>query len=211
MTKEATHSGERFLITPSLLNSWLWIWESAKGAKESERDIMSLEDKKTDAMAKAKEDFLRTLNRVPSEPNEYMLAGIQFERDCYEGKTPISPIIEGGQFQTVGKRNARVDGIDYLMYGRLDVLKGGIIYDIKRVWKYSPPKYAWSSQHGFYLDLFPRAKEFQYLIYDGDRLHIEAYYPDEVKPTATIISQFSRWLGENGLLDTYKEKWKSRH
>ena len=52
-----------------------------------------IEDKKTEAQEKAKQDFLKTLNRIPSEPNEYMLAGIEFEKQCYEGNTCISPII----------------------------------------------------------------------------------------------------------------------
>lgn len=202
-------SNETYLITPSLLNAWAYIWESANSVKESENDIMSIEDKKTEAQEKAKQDFLKTLNRIPSEPNEYMLAGIEFEKQCYEGNTCISPIIKGGCYQIVGKKNVTIDGMNFLMYGRLDVLKGGTIYDIKRIRKYNLGKYKWSYQHGFYLDLFPRAYKFEYLAYDGNKLHHEVYYREECQSTIEAIKNFINWLKKNDLLNLYKEKWKS--
>lgn len=212
MSKPITSlNNDVYLVTPSLLNSWLWIWECANGVKEAESDEISIEDKKTEAQEKAYEDFLKTLRREPFEPNEYMLAGIQFEEDCYSGKTCISPIIEGGAYQIVGKKNVQVNGMNFLMYGRLDVLKGGTIYDIKRVFKYSLPKYKWSSQHGFYLDLFTRANDFKYLCYDGNKLHIEQYFRDQYIPTTEVISQFINWLENKNLLDVYKDNWKSKY
>ena len=158
-------SNDTYLITPSLINSWLWIYECVNLVKEEDTDTVSLEDKQQDAQEKAFNDFLRVLRREPSEPNKFMLEGIRFEEECYKGNTCISPIIKGGAYQIVGKKHIVVDDVKFLMYGRLDVLKGGIIYDIKRVWKYSPQKYKWSSQHGFYLDLFGRAYKFEYLVF----------------------------------------------
>lgn len=212
MPKQRTASSDGlYLITPSLLNSWLYIWECGRNVKESENDTICIEDKIFEAQEKAKQDFINTLNRIPSPPNEYMLAGIEFEEQCYKGKTCISPIIKGGSYQIVGKKEVRVENMRFLMYGRLDVLKGGTIYDIKRIWKYTLPKYRWSSQHGFYLDLFSRANKFEYLAYDGNRLHREVYYRNEYKPTVEVIKEFIEWLKENNLLDVYKEKWKSKY
>lgn len=213
MTNQETNllNNELYLITPSLLNSWLWIWESANNVKEAEADLISLEDKQSEAQEKAYDDFIKTLKREPFEPNEYMLAGIEFEKQCYEGKTCVSPIIEGGAYQIVGKKKVIVKGINFLMYGRLDVLKGGTIFDIKRVWKYTLPKYKWSSQHGFYLDLFERANDFKYLVYDGTKLHIEQYFRGQYIPTIEVIAQFIDWLSERNLLGTYKEYWKSKY
>lgn len=200
----------RYLITPSLLNSWGYIWEAPKGVKEAESDLICLEDKKDIAVAKAKEDFLRVLERLPSEPNKYMQAGIDFEKECYEGKTCVSPIIEGGAFQIVGKKEITIDNVDYLMYGRLDVLKGGVIYDIKRCVRYAPQKYISSYQHGFYMDLFPEAYKFVYLAFDGNALHQETYYREQCRDTEQAIKAFHSWLVENDLIDLYEEKWKSR-
>lgn len=185
-----TSNPTRLLITPSLLNSWLWLWQS--------------EDES------AKGDFLNSLNRVKTPPNKYMLEGIKYEEECYRGKTEVSPIIEGGAFQIVGMKKQTIAGRPYLLYGRLDVLKAGTIYDIKRVWKYTLPKYNWSSQHGFYMDLFPSAERFEYLCWDGYRLHREAYLRGDYVPTEARVAQFARWLEDNGLFETYASKWKAK-
>lgn len=209
MTKGKTcSSSERYLITPSLLNSWGWIFNCVDGITSNENDKISLEDKIHDAQLKAKEDFIRALKREPSEPNEYMLAGIQFEKDTYDGKTCFSKIVEGGCFQIVGKKNVTIGGMNFLMYGKLDVLKGGTIYDIKRVWKYTRPKYSKSFQHGFYLELFERANKFEYLIYDGNNPHYEQYYPSECEKMEVVIKLFIDWLEAEGLLEIYKKYWK---
>lgn len=198
----------RLLITPSLLNSWLYIWNCVDNVHETEKDTICLEDKKMDAQVKAKEDFINTLKRLPSEPNKYMQMGIDFEDECCQGRQPeISPIIEGGSYQIVGKKNVTIGGYNFLLYGRLDVLKGGVIYDIKRVMKYTPQKYLKSCQHGFYFKLFDRAYEFTYLIYDGNKLHTETYYRDEVESIDKLILDFIDWLKENNLFELYKEKW----
>lgn len=151
-TKSALND-DCYLITPSLLNSWGYIWNCEETVREAESDEVSFEDKVSIAQEKAYQEFLKTLNREPVEQNQYMLDGIQYEQDCYDGKTEASPIIENGQFQIVGKKNVQIDGLNFLMYGRLDVLKGGVIYDIKKVVRYNLGKYKKSYQHAFYLSL----------------------------------------------------------
>lgn len=213
MTKKKNDlSNKTYLITPSLLNSWgYYMWECEKNVREFESDEKCLEDKIEEARAKAKEDFLNALNRIKTEPNEYMLRGIEFEEECYKGNTPISPIIKDGLFQVVGMKKVVVEDMEFLMYGRLDVLKGGVIYDIKRVSSYHPQKYIGSFQHGFYMDLFPRAKKFKYLPFDDkEKLHEEVYYRGQYPQTTQVIAWFIKWLKENNLLELYKEKWVSK-
>lgn len=193
MKNQAIVSNERYLITPSLLNSWAYIWNCDESASE-----------------KALQDFLKTLNREPIEDNIYMKQGREFEDECYKGNTIISPIIEGGAYQIVGKKEKTIDGMNFLLYGRLDVLKCGIIYDIKRVIRYALQKYFKSYQHGFYFELFDKAYEFDYLIYDGVNLHTEIYYRDQCESIEKAIKLFITWLANNNLLDTYKEKWKCK-
>lgn len=211
MTKKAIASNRRYLITPSLLNSWAYIWNCVDNIQEKESDEICLEDKKAEAQEKALQDFLKTLNREPIEPNFFMKQGIEFEDECYQGKTCVSPIIKGGAYQIVGTKNVNIDGINFLLYGRLDVLKGGIIYDIKRVMKYTPQKYFKSYQHGFYFELFDDAYEFQYLVYDGKELHIETYYRDQCVDLKQVIREFMKWLSDNGLLKLYFDKWVSKY
>lgn len=206
MTKPQTP----LLVTPSLLNSWLYIWLSRANVKESANDAICLEDKQDLAMQKAYDEFLVTLRREQTPPNENMLRGIKYEDDCYKGLTDASPIIKGGAFQIVGKKNVVVDSVPFLMYGRLDVLKNGIIYDIKRVTRYATQKYLHSTQHGFYMDLFPNASQFTYLAFDGNKLHQETYYRGQCKPTEAILSDFIQWLRENNLWDVYASLWASK-
>lgn len=197
------------LVTPSLLNSWGYIFLAPLNVREAESDAICIEDKAELLRAKATEDFIKTLNRVPSEPNEAMQKGIDFERDCYLGKTPISPIIEGGAFQIVGKKEVEINGEKVLLYGRLDVLKNGTIYDIKRVRQYKTQKYLRSYQHGFYLDLFQEAQDFTYLVYDDkERLHKETYYRGQYEPTESIVKEFFAWLKQYDLWETYVRFWK---
>lgn len=201
-------NNELYLITPSLLNAWGWIWECEKNVKTAESDTVCFEDKVSIAKEKAFDDFIKALYREKTEQNTYMLEGIRFEDETYKGNTCFSETVKNGAFQIVGKKEVKVDGMNFLMYGRLDVLKGGTIFDIKRVWKYSLPKYNNSYQHGFYLDLFGNAKKFTYLIWDGYKPHKETYFRDETKRTTEVIHLFIKWLKENGLLGVYKEKWK---
>lgn len=209
--QQINSSNEEYLITPSLLNSWGYIWECEKYVREAQSDEISLEDKIALAKENATKEFINTLLRIKSEPNESMLKGIEFEEECYKGNTCISPIIKDGCFQIVGMKRVKVNDINFLMYGKLDVLKGGVVYDIKRVRQYACQKYFSSYQHGFYLDLFERAYKFQYLAFDDkEKLHIENYYRDEYEPTINVISRFMNWLNENGLMNIYKEYWKSK-
>ncbi len=202
---------ERLLITPTLLNSWQRIWDAPLSVREREADTVCIEDRRGEAAEKAKQEFLATLRREPIPDNEFMAEGRRFEQACYDGETEFSPIIEGGQFQAVGSRETLIAGQPYLLYGRLDVLKGGVIYDIKRVVRYSPGKYRTSHQHGIYLALFPEAKRFEYLIWDGAKAHVEAYLPCECRDEMAAIADFARWLKANGLWETYEANWKCKH
>ena len=96
------------------------------------------------------------------------------------------------------------------MIGLITVLKGGVIYDIKRVTKYAPQKYLKSYQHPAYFELFPIAKQFTYLVYDDtEKLHTETYYKDECVNIEGVIADFIRWLKENDLFDVFVSKWKA--
>jgi len=183
-------------ITASLLNSWGYIFK----ANEEYAD-------------KAYEDFVKTLNRIKIEPTFYMKRGIFFEKKCVEGKVPeISNVIEGGAFQAYFEKDLEVDDYDIRILGYLDVLKEGIIYDIKRVSKYERPKYLDSFQHHVYMELVPEAKEFNYLVASGSKdenvdIFTETYRRDEAQDVRIIIKQFFNWLQENNLFDLYLQNF----
>lgn len=208
MTKQQTSS---YLITPSLLNAWAFIEQSVEYVRESENDTISYEDKCEDAKKRAYADFLNVLHRIPTPTNEAMQRGIEFEDETYKGNTCFSEIVKGGAWQIVGTAYEKIDGIDFVLYGRLDVLKGGTIYDIKRVNQWKLGKYKQSHQHAFYMHLFKDCSEFKYLIYDGVKGRVERYDRSECEDILNVISDFITFLKNNDLLDIYKEKWRSKY
>lgn len=213
MTKQPTTllNNDIYLITPSLLNSWAFIEQSVEYVRESENDTISYEDKCDDMRKKAYDDFLKVLNRETIEQNEAMKLGNEFEEETYKGNTCFSEIVKGGAFQIVGKKHETIAGLDFILYGRLDVLKGGKIYDIKRVSSWKLGKYKKSYQHSFYLHLFQECNEFEYLIFDGNKGHIEHYYREECADIKDVINDFINFLNNNDLLDIYKKKWRSKY
>ena len=170
-----------YLITPTLLNSWQYLYKAFEGYEEE-----------------AYSDFLRTLNREPSTQNEAMQAGIDFENQINElvrgNHTPnlptpyyeIADIVMYGQEQVALSGKKRINGIDFLLYGRLDYLKAGVIFDVKYMFskksKYEMGKYTDSAQHPLYFEVCPEAYEFEYLTSDGKELYRERYLRQDIEP-----------------------------
>lgn len=200
----------RYLMTQSLLSSWAYTFDCFEGCEE-------------DAQA----DFLRTLRREPGEQTEAMLNGISFETGVYlaaanlpdkpnekwiNGTKTVADIIRGAQVQVKVSREIVVDGMSFLLYGILDALKAGVIYDVKFLNKSMNSadlygKYLNSAQHPAYFYLVPNATEFQYLVSDGEDVYIERYQRDQTRGIDEIIHDFIDSITKQGLLDLYKEKW----
>ena len=183
-----------YLVTTTLLNSWGYLWKVGEDYEQS-----------------AWADFLDLLNKVKKPPNEAMQRGLQFEADCMAGMVPgISELIKGGAFQYSASKEIKVGSESVLLYGKIDVLKAGIIYDIKSTSKYELQKYHDSVQHHIYLTLVPNAIKFVYLINDGEHTYQETYRREEVRPIEPTIDQLYRWLKERNLWTIYADKWQSR-
>lgn len=105
------------------------------------------------------------------------------------------------------KKEVDVNGMAFLLYGRLDCLKAGEIIDIKFTKNYDPGKYFASTQHPMYLELVPEAKSFTYLASNGSSVWPETYRRDEAVSIYPYISDFVDWLTAVDLLSLYKEKW----
>lgn len=223
-------SMERYLMTQSLLSSWLYTFNAP-------------EDYWGDAMA----DFLAALNREKKETNEAMQNGIDFENlvtailtgaptavqrervfrgndifkeklvpvqehKWYTGASKVAKILKGARLQVKAMRYTAVSGTPLLLYGILDGLKAGIIYDIKFLNKGMGSaelagKYLESPQHPMYFEIVPAAYEFQYLVSDGTDLYIETYSRQETPPIDEVIDNFLNWLHVTGFEPIYKEKW----
>lgn len=198
----------RYMITHSLLSSWLY---AMKGNP--------YEDATTERDAFA--EFLATLRREPSETTEAMQNGIDFEdlvtdvlNGCadpedrwYNAAAQIAGEIRGCQLQFKAKKTVPIHGMDILLYGRLDALGHGEITDIKFSKKYERGKYFDSTQHQMYFDLVPGADVFVYRISNGMEVWHEPYRREETRSIIPTVDAFLTWLDANGLMSVYKEHW----
>lgn len=199
----------RYLMTHSLLSSWLY------SMKSNPYEDMTTEKDPGD-------EFLRALRREPTETTEAMRNGIEFEdlvtgiatcedvdtdHKWYAAAAKAARKVKGGVVQYKAKAEIEVSGIRVLLYGRIDFLKAGVVIDTKFSKSYERGKYIDSTQHPAYLRLIPEAEAFTYLVSNGTDVWTETYRRDETADIEPIIADFFRYLEEKGLMDTYKQHW----
>lgn len=162
----------RYLLTPSLHDNW--VWYNRMDSKE-------------------KQDFLNTLLKVETtdpEALERMEGGKIFEADirmccaggAYIGEdkayascvNEVAGIVDGGIWQQRVMFDVTFFGMNFLVYGKIDVRKRDMIFDIKKTAKYEMGKYQGSVQHPTYM-IGEKVKKFAYLACDGDMVYREDY------------------------------------
>jgi hypothetical protein len=203
-------------MTQTLPGAWNYLFSCREGQEDS-----------------ASEDFLRVLRREKGEPTEAMLKGRAFEDEVYkeisgarrkphpeweDGIRAVATTIKGAQTQVTASREIEIAGRKFLLYGILDALKAGVIYDVKFTVKslasasssYDVGKYLTSPQHPVYMALVPEAYEFRYIISDGTDAVVETYRRKETQPVEKIIAEFVASLEAMGLLSLYEEKWAAK-
>ena len=188
----------KYLITPSLLNSW-------KYAISDENDYGNLDD------------FKKVLNKEPMEVSEAIQKGFDYEEYMIENYEPT----KDGCYQVVLYKDIETKTGKYLLYGRLDCLKAGKIYDYKYTGSYDVGKFYDNYQTPIYMLLAEDAYEMEYLICNNfnkgktlDELNIyhEVYRKDETKTDiGREIDNFINWLKTNKLYEIFCEKWVSKY
>jgi len=218
-----------YMVTHSLLSAWLYLlkgnpYEDATSEADPMADFMRVLRReptpKTEAMENGVifEDLVTSI--LQSEPNFgfYEVLDVDYsfiepaptkEHKWHSAAYKVATIVHGGQLQVKAKKMIVVRGMDVLLYGRLDALRAGAIYDIKFSKSYDRGKYFTSTQHPIYLELVPEAESFSYLVSNGTDVWTETYRREEVKSIHPTISDFFDWLDAVGLMDTYKEHWKA--
>lgn len=162
----------RYLLTPSLHDSWRWY------------NLL---------VSKEKKDFLDTLQKKPiTDPKalENISAGIKLEDDVEDylqgrgvwpmGQVPpyireIGEHVRGGLNQERVMFDVNYFGVDFLVYGKADRVKRDWVYDLKRSGSYDLGKYTESIQHTVYM-VGTGLKKFKYLITDEENVWVEDYY-----------------------------------
>lgn len=201
---------EKYLITQSLLSAWGYMFDCHEGYEED-----------------AKEDFLLALERQKKPPTEAMLNGIAFENEVYAqahglprnshdkwepGIRKVAAIVGTAPVQVKAMREIEVSGMTFLVYGILDALQAGVIYDVKFRNKSLGSediygKYLNSPQHPAYFYIVPEATEFRYWVSDGEDVYQEVYARENTRFIGDIIAEFISSIDGMGLLDCYKEHW----
>ena len=118
--------------------------------------------------------------------------------------------LRGAQLQVRAETPVEIDRIPFLLVGVADALHAGIISDIKRPMRYEYGKYFDSTQHPMYMELFPEALWFDYLIFDGSYCYREQYHRGDFQPIHDTIRAFARYLNDADLMDTYKKFWEEK-
>lgn len=195
----------RYLMTQSLLAAWQY---NLSGGPQ--------------------EEFLSVLRREKTEQTQAMKDGMEFERlvwECACGKEPeekhkwaqgireIAEIVRGGAYQVALSDEAEIEGEEYLLYGIVDFVKQGVIFDVKFSKRYenrgNVNYYLTSPQAPMYLRLLPGAKQFVFLISDGAQVFREAYTQEEITPIEKTAAAFTKNLKQRGLWDVYTAFWRS--
>jgi len=200
----------KYLITPTLINAYqYYIHDEFKSPTES------------------RADFLKTLSREKFEPNEAQAKGLKFEARVNEfcgqlvkGITDyddvailIANIVKGGLWQQTCKKDLQVGNQEFLVYGKMDVVKRDTVYDIKFTSNYELGKFLNSAQHLIYLYCTGLPK-FQYLISDGKDYWIEDYY-NHANIENEIKGKINNFLGylENDMeaKKLFETKWGAKN
>lgn len=171
------------------------------------------------------EDFIKVLNKEEFEPTESILKGFEYEKYMQEN---YEETLNGAYQVKVSKEYG-----DYLLYGIIDCLKGGIIYDYKYTQNYEVGKFFNNHQTLMYLEMVSEAKKMVYLItnkfekleypdmdfknianveYEIGDIFREEYTRDMFPETVdSILHKFEEWLKTYNLFDLYTEKWKCKY
>ena len=169
--------------------------------------------------------FLDALERKKRQKTKAMQDGIDFETavtryinneapDSDKSGEEIRAIAQfgnrlcGAQLQVREEKEIKVCGHEILLVGVADALKAGILSDIKRVQRYEYGKYQFSTQHPMYMELFPEALRFDYLIFDGKYCYMEQYRRGDFEPIHGTIKAFLEYLDGAELMEIYKKNWE---
>ena len=222
---------DRYLITHSLMSSWLYTmkddpYEDVTSADRYAEFLQTLRKEPTPT-TKAMQygiDFENLVtailqgDKIAVYHKENRNSG-ELERELYpviehpwfEGANDIAGIIRGAQLQHKASKEIVVGDMTLLLYGRLDALKAGTVYDIKfSKSSYDRGKYIDSTQHPVYMELIPEAREFTYLVSNGSLVWTETYTREATPSVYPTIAAFLNWLRETGNMATFKEKWSAK-
>lgn len=169
---------------------------------------------------------MKTLRREGMQKTKAMLDGQHFENmvTAYTEGAPldlghewapgiqlVGDIVHDAALQVKLSKQVVINNVEFLLYGILDALKAGTIYDIKFSKTYKRGKYLESPQHPMYFELCSEAREFTYLVSNGSELFTETYRRDNTQSIRQEVSEFMAYLDACDLTDVYCAHWRSKY
>lgn len=220
----------RYLMTHSLLSSWLYAmkdspYEDATTERDPYDEFMKTlrrEPIETTKVMQNGIDFENLVTKIvcgqasqirsteTQDGQQRLLDAKPLTEDpWYDAANQIAGIIKGAQLQYRAQTVLHLADMTLLLYGRLDALKAGVVYDIKFSTKYERGKYFHSTQHPMYMELIPEVSEFTYLVSNGSLVWCETYQRDETRSIIPMIYDFFDWLRAYDLMSVYQRYWRA--
>ena len=212
------------LITPSLLYSWDWYMQNeSDNARDEFIGVMKRErSPDNDAMMHGRAFESRV--RIACDPNftEWLTENDKDDLEATFHKTKdeeymdcvdeLASFLKGGVWQIALSKTETINGIEFVKYGRVDVIKYGII-DVKYSQTFESGKYLGKAQTKMYLDLAPQAPWMQYTVCDGKVIYYgDKFLREDVAPINQDIGNFWNWLQcDKELLFLYLNNWQSKY
>ncbi len=197
-------------VIPSLLGSWDW-YLNAEGDREES----------------AEAEFLASLRREKSPPNQAMQDGIDFENrveavcqgkavSFLEGEDyercvrEVAAMVAGGTWQVNTAKTITVGGVSFWLHGRMDVLRGPWIWDLKFSKSFDVGKYRDAPQTLAYLACEPGPLGIRYVVCDGSRVFVDEYRREVVRPVEWLLGDFWEWMQAHPkFLEPYLANWST--
>lgn len=196
-----------YKLTHSLLESWIRATDPEAGEEQYTAFLDTLERKER-PKTKAMKDGIAFERLVNNFANKKPLVLTEIPPNEFSAVISFGQRLDGAILQVKAEKELSIAGIPFLLVGVADAIKAGIISDIKRVQRYEYGKYFSSTQHPMYMELFPEAIRFDYLIFDGTYCYREQYRRGDFKPIQEHAAAFVRYLEDADLMDIYKKHWE---
>jgi len=207
------------LITASLLSSWLWYLNADEPNLDEFKTVLRREKTPDNPAMQAGRAFevrvrMASDGYIPNERDQTDLD--ETARDVYGTYTDcvneVAGIVAGGVWQYSASKNVIISGTPFVLYGRIDVLKGAWVYDTKFTRTFDVGKYFTSPQTKMYIALVPETIGMKYLACDGNNWYEDSYRREDIQPIENDVRDFWNWLQDKTeLLNLYVENWQSKY
>lgn len=193
-----------YLITASLLNSWQWYLQNESPDAEREwlqtlnREQIPDNDKLLNGRAfecrvrlvnEPKGDWLTDGDREDLEKTQKKEDNAEYMDTVRE----VAGYTQGGLWQMPVNMPCTINGTGFLLYGRLDVMKLGIL-DVKFSGTYEHNKYLDNPQLRMYMTIVQHAPWMQFIVSDGKRVYQDYFERQDVEPVFPLVADFWNWV-----------------